>query len=267
LFCLMSNHIHLVIETTDIPISKIMQSISVRYVMHYNKRHQKQGQLFQGRFKSILIQDEKYLLELCFYIHMNPVKAKMVSAIDQYHWSSHQVYLGKISLPSLSMENIIKLLKAQVKVSSNHYQAFMLNRDSTCVEPQYYHLNEDGDLIFCESMHEKNKTTTMLNLKNCSFKKIIDVVCHALHIKPTELVAESLAKNLVEARAIVAYFSHYHANYFLKDIASYYGMQADSLSRTMNLHLKKKNQCRTMQNKFKEIENKLSSYDPDIHLS
>ena len=79
-------------------------------------------------------------------------------------------------------------------------------------------------------------------MKNCSFKKIIDVVCHSLHIQPTELVAESLAKNLVEARVIVAYFSHYHANYLLKDIASYYGVQADSLSRTMNRHLKKKNQ-------------------------
>ena len=266
LFCLMSNHIHLVIETAEIPISKIMQSICVRYVMHYNKKHQKQGQLFQGRFKSVLIQDEKYLLELCFYIHMNPVKAKMVESVDEYYWSSHQAYLGKKSLSWLSTKNITQLLQIHVDVKSNHYRAFMLNRDEKYIEPQYYHIDEGGNLIFHLSMHEKNKTTALLNLKNYSFKQIINVVCHSLQVQKEALIGNSLSRDIVEARIIVAYFSHYHANYLLKDIASYYGMQADSLSRTMNRYLKRKNICQTLQNKFREIEGRLLIFDPDIHF-
>jgi putative transposase len=96
LYCLMTNHIHLVIEIGDIPLSKIMQSLSSRIAQIINKSLQRSGHLFQGRYKDKIIYDEKYLLELCFNIHMNPVKAKMVGCLDDYPWSSHCVYTKKI---------------------------------------------------------------------------------------------------------------------------------------------------------------------------
>ena len=81
-----------------------------------------------------------------------------------------------------------------------------LNRDEKYIEPQHYHIDECGNLIFHLSMHEKNKMTTLLNLKNYSFKQIINVVCRSLHVQKEALIGNSLSRNIVEARIIVAYY-------------------------------------------------------------
>ena len=94
-FCLMGNHVHFALQVADVPLSKIMQNISFRYTRWMNKKYGRVGHLFQGRFKAILVEQDTYLLELIRYIHLNPVRAKMVSNIDQYPWSGHASYLGR----------------------------------------------------------------------------------------------------------------------------------------------------------------------------
>jgi REP element-mobilizing transposase RayT len=73
-FCLMGNHIHLTIQVSDVPLSKIMQNLSFRYTRWFNAKNQRFGHLFQGRYKAILIDDSAYLLTLIRYIHLNPVR-------------------------------------------------------------------------------------------------------------------------------------------------------------------------------------------------
>jgi len=262
-FCLMSNHIHMVIETGDIPISKVMQSISTRYVMYHNKKVQKQGRLFQGRFRSILIQDEAYLLELLFYIHMNPVKANMVASLDHYDWSSHPVYLGAKPLSWLTTSYIFKLLQDHVKVEQNFYLYFMENWKAMAKKPKYCHLDENGNLLIEQSMHEKNKSASMLLLNHCQFKTIIDVVCDTVAVSISDVKGASLARKIVEARAIIAYFAHYHAHYLLSDIAHYFCIQQASLSKTMHRYLIKKQNCKLLQEKFRRVECRLLSCDLD----
>src|SRR5438128_178680 len=77
-FCFMTNHVHLAIQLKDVSLSKICQNLSFRYTQYYNKRHNTIGHLFQGRFKSILVEGKRYLKELIRYIHLNPVRAKIV---------------------------------------------------------------------------------------------------------------------------------------------------------------------------------------------
>ncbi len=79
----MTNHIHLVIEVSEIPISRIMQGINSLYARKHNKKYNSVGHLFQGRFHSKIVENNHYLLELCYYIHMNPVKAKMCEFLHQ----------------------------------------------------------------------------------------------------------------------------------------------------------------------------------------
>ena len=76
-YILMNNHIHLLLETQDFPLSKIQQGINQRYTMYFNKKHKTVGHLFQGRYKAILCDKDKYLLSLIKYIHLNPVRAKV----------------------------------------------------------------------------------------------------------------------------------------------------------------------------------------------
>ena len=91
----MSNHYHLLVETTKPNISKIMQNVNSAYTTYYNIKRHKYGHVFQGRYKSILVDKDSYLLELTRYIHLNPVRAKMVKKPEEYKWSSYKGYLTK----------------------------------------------------------------------------------------------------------------------------------------------------------------------------
>jgi len=89
-FCLMVNHVHLLIQMGETALSKVMQNISFRYTRWMNRRHHRIGHLFQGRFRVILCDADAYLLELVRYIHLNPVRAGLVEAPDGYSWSGHR---------------------------------------------------------------------------------------------------------------------------------------------------------------------------------
>lgn len=94
-YVLMPNHYHLFIETVHPNLSKIMQYINTSYTTYYNKKHQKSGHLLQGRYKSILVDKDAYFLELTRYIHLNPVRAKIVSNPGEYKWSSCKTYINR----------------------------------------------------------------------------------------------------------------------------------------------------------------------------
>ena len=93
-YCLMSNHYHLLVQTPAANISRCMRHINGVYTQRYNRRHRCDGQLFRGRYKSILVSGDSYLLQLVRYIHKNPVKAGIVSEPEKYLWSSHKPYLS-----------------------------------------------------------------------------------------------------------------------------------------------------------------------------
>ena len=94
-FVLMDNHVHLVIEATHHHhISKIMQAILLSYSLKFRKRYNYTGHVWQGRFKSNVIEHDPYILECIDYIHNNPVRAKIVSSAQDYPWSSFYLYAG-----------------------------------------------------------------------------------------------------------------------------------------------------------------------------
>ncbi len=96
-YCLMSNHVHLVIKCKNELLSKAIQSLSIRYVSYFNKKYERTGHLFQGRFKSKSVENQKYFLELCRYIHRNPEKAG-IALTQNYEWSSYKEYLGETKI-------------------------------------------------------------------------------------------------------------------------------------------------------------------------
>ena len=91
-YCLMNNHVHLVIEVANDTLSKAMQGLSVRYVHYFNRKYNRKGPLIQERFKSKKVEDQRYFLEVCRYVHRNPEKAKIAKTND-YNWSSYNEYL------------------------------------------------------------------------------------------------------------------------------------------------------------------------------
>lgn len=92
-YCLMSNHIHLLVEERNESIGRTMKRIGVSYVSYYNKKYDRIGPLFQGRFRSEPVDDAAYFIKLMAYIHLNPVKAGLVSSPVDYKWSSWNEYM------------------------------------------------------------------------------------------------------------------------------------------------------------------------------
>lgn len=93
-YCLMPNHYHMLIQTPEANISRSMRHLNGVYTQRYNRRHHCDGQLFRGRFKSILVSGDSYLLQAVRYIHRNPLRAGLVEVIDVYPWSSHKGYIS-----------------------------------------------------------------------------------------------------------------------------------------------------------------------------
>jgi putative transposase len=97
-WCLMSNHIHFLLRTGSRPIGRVLQSVLGGYAGYFNRRYRRIGHVFQGRFKSILCEEEPYFLDLVRYIHLNPLRAGVVrdmNGLDRYPWSGHWVLMGR----------------------------------------------------------------------------------------------------------------------------------------------------------------------------
>ena len=94
-YCLMKNHIHLLIKETGDPLDRTMKRIGVSYSQHFNKKYERVGHVFQDRFRSETVENERYLLGCIRYIHSNPIKAGIVKQPEYYRWSSYSDYVGK----------------------------------------------------------------------------------------------------------------------------------------------------------------------------
>ena len=98
-YCLMDNHYHFVIHTRLANLSQLMRQLNGVYTQTYNRRHRKVGHLFQGRFKGILVDRDAYLLEVCRYVDLNPVRARMVRDPGKWRWSSYGAHIGVKAAP------------------------------------------------------------------------------------------------------------------------------------------------------------------------
>ncbi len=98
-FCLMNNHYHLLIEIEQENLSKFMRQINMNYAIYFNKKNRRRGHLWQGRFKSWYVTDEAYLYTLILYIEQNPLKAKMVTKVEEYPYGTAHYFLGEEPLP------------------------------------------------------------------------------------------------------------------------------------------------------------------------
>lgn len=98
-YCLMSNHYHFIVETLNATLSKGMRHLNGVYTQRFNRRHNRVGHVFQGRFHAVLVQKEVYLKELSRYVVLNPVRAGMVKRVDQWPWGSYRAMIGKVFTP------------------------------------------------------------------------------------------------------------------------------------------------------------------------
>ncbi|MDY6986763.1 MAG: transposase [Thermodesulfobacteriota bacterium] len=127
-WALIPNHFHLLLKTGATPIATVMKRLLTGYAMHYNRRHKRHGHLFQNRYKSILCQEEAYLLELVRYIHLNHLRAKLVEdmkGLDNYPYGGHSALMGKRTVAWQNTRYILGLFGDKVSSSRRGYRDFV----------------------------------------------------------------------------------------------------------------------------------------------
>ncbi len=127
-WALIPNHFHLLIKTGTVPLSSAMRRLLTGYAVSFNKRHRRWGHLFQNRYKSILCQEEAYLLELTRYIHLNPLRAglvKNINELDRYGFAGHCAILGKCENDWQNTEFILRRFGRRRADAKRHYRDFV----------------------------------------------------------------------------------------------------------------------------------------------
>lgn len=125
---LIPNHFHLLLRTSDVKLATFMRRLLTGYAVVFNLRHNRSGHLFQNRYKSIICQEDEYLLELVRYIHLNPVRAGIVSGLgnlDRYLWCGHAVLMGKQEMKGQDAESVLRLFGTAVTKARRGYKTFV----------------------------------------------------------------------------------------------------------------------------------------------
>ena len=127
-WALIPNHFHLLLRTGEFPVAHAMRRLLTGHAIYFNRRHRRHGHLFQNRYKSILCQEDTYLLELVRYIHLNPLRARLVKDMNQlgrYPFSGHGVIMGKFDRPWQSAKPILACFGKQLGPARRNYRRFV----------------------------------------------------------------------------------------------------------------------------------------------
>jgi len=127
-WALIPNHSHILLRTGQTPLATVMRRLLTGYAVSYNRRHRRHGHLFQNRYKSILCQEDTYLMELVRYIHLNPLRAKIVKSLtesDKYPYSGHSALMGKIPRKFQDTNYVLQLFGEKVPVARKAYRAYV----------------------------------------------------------------------------------------------------------------------------------------------
>ncbi|MCK5708613.1 MAG: transposase [Candidatus Aureabacteria bacterium] len=124
---IMSNHFHLAIQTGKTTLSEFMRSLLTRYAINYNKRHKRNGYLFQNRYKSVLCDKEEYLLSLIRYVHLNPVKAKLIAfgQLKKYKWTGHRELMNAELDGLLEKDEVLRYFGNKEKEAKSGYYEYV----------------------------------------------------------------------------------------------------------------------------------------------
>lgn len=127
-WALIPNHFHLLLQTGMVPVATVMRRLLTGYAIKFNRRHGRQGHLFQNRYKSILCQEEQYLLELVRYIHLNPLRAGVVSSMAElknYQYCGHSCILGQRNEPWIAVNEVLCRFGKRRKEACKSYEGFI----------------------------------------------------------------------------------------------------------------------------------------------
>ncbi len=232
-FVLMDNHYHLVIETLRPNLIKIMHGLNSGYTGYFNKKYKRSGHLFQGRYKAIIVDKENYLLELSRYVHLNPLRAKIINKPQDYKWSSYGGYIRKKEVNNLNNYNwLLSIFGNEEKKSRRQYKEFVEEGIAKKLENPVKRAVGNmilGSKEFIDSIlvkidrDEIGQEIANRNeiLKTINPQEVIKEVSNKYKIKPIEITNTGTRNN--EARNVAIYITRNVCELSNKETAKIFG--------------------------------------------
>jgi len=238
-WALIPNHFHLLLKTGKVPIATVMRRLLTGHAGYFNKRHRRAGHLFQNRYKSILCQEDSYLLELVRYIHLNPLRAGLVDfdQLNIYPYSGHSALMGKVQRNWQDTEWILKLFANRVRAARRRYHDFVEKgismgkrkdltggglirsmggwaavksmRKAKLFEKSDERILGDGDFVdqVLSMANEQMERKYILMSKGYNLKMLADRVCSVMELEASEIWKTGKSRRRVAARSLLCFWA------------------------------------------------------------
>jgi len=263
---LMETHIHLLVRSGQPGISTLMRKLLTWYAQYYNRRHRRTGHLFENRYKSILCDEESYLLALVRYIHLNPVRAKVVKTmneLDGHPWSGHRMIIAKEEYPWMDRAHVLRQFGGTKRKAIGEYRRFVQEgledgrnpmltggglirsrggwsqvlalRRKGEKEPSDERILGSGDFVdrVLQEAEERQLRQMKLRRRGKGIEDIIQEECRKRKVSEEELRKGSRRSRVSEARAAIAYRSKEELGISGAEIARYLGVNTSSINRIL----------------------------------
>jgi len=263
-WALMGSHFHLLVRTGKMSLSNSMRKLLTGYVVNYNRRNKRYGHLFQNRYKSILCEDDPYLLELTRYIHLNPLRAGIVkdmNALRTYERCGHSAIMGIIHRPWQDCDTILGYFGKSRKRAIEKYEQFVEEGVKAGRRPelaggglirslggwsQVLSIRRAGSKIFSDERilgscdfvknairdaEEKEKETLRLNSNISGLEILADRICDGEGAKRTELCSGIRKRDVVKCRKIFCQIAVKKMGYCGADVARFLGITTSGVNR------------------------------------
>jgi REP element-mobilizing transposase RayT len=265
-WALLPNHFHLLLKTSLTPIATIMRRLLTGHAVYFNRRHDRSGHLFQNRYKSILCQEDSYLLELVRYIHLNPLRAKQVSSLkelDSYPYSGHSILLGHYQNDWQSLGETLKLFGEKTTKARKRYRKFVKKGVTQGRRPELIggglirsvggwhafkaldrtdaHFKSDerilGDSDFVEEVlkkaEEKRERKYQLEADGFTVDRVANRVASLLGLKSEDVWKKGKHRQIVKARSLLCYWAVHELGMTGTALARRIGMTQSAISQSV----------------------------------
>ncbi|MBW2194722.1 MAG: transposase [Deltaproteobacteria bacterium] len=236
-YCLMSNHYHLLVQTPDANISRSMRHLNGVYTQRFNRMHLYDGQLFRGRYKSVIVDGDSYLLELLRYIHRNPLEAGIVEQLNKYIWSSHKGYLSTArKWDWLHKDFILSLFSKNTLESITRYKRFVSKETPEEINQIFTRkklpaaignnpfVDRIKEMFFSNKIHEEVPQSRFLAP---DVDKIVEEVCKYYKVTREDILI-SKRGHFNEPRNVAIYLTRCIRNDTLKGVGETFGIEKNS---------------------------------------
>ncbi|PIR17093.1 MAG: addiction module toxin RelE [Deltaproteobacteria bacterium CG11_big_fil_rev_8_21_14_0_20_49_13] len=234
-YALMPNHFHLLIETGEIPLSKIMQSLQLNYTQYFNRKNKRVGHLFQGRYKAILCQKESYLKELVRYIILNPIRAGLARRLTEWPWSSYLETIDLKDAEIVSTNDVLGLFGSRHKAAVFSFQKFINDGKREGHKKEYYTLKDQrilGEEEFAEDIIKNSEND--FEYRKISFREVVDIVAKQTGIAYSQILSTTNERNGVKGRCMVAYICRNIAGFKAKEVGRQFRRSQSSISKLIH---------------------------------